>query len=224
MAEVFTDNGWPFDSKELSFEPQWGFIHTISSPYLQPDSYIEYYVRTLKMHWWKPRQHASHYLIAASSQINTPGEEPAKPHYNLAGQARGNLLTMEAIIVCELQDNQRHPDRQAVIPMKVQTSQRATYLHKHKEVLYNAGNCKWLCSNAIHLRPEPQLPHHWKQWHNFQENWRMLKLVDYTVTPEQSAKATVKHPALQAPPSSYPNAVKPATKCVFHWATSVDRL
>ena len=87
---------------------------------------------------------------------------------------------------------------------------------KHQEVLYQATNGTWLPAKVIEVGHEVHIYLIMKtSCTTFKRNLRILKLVDYTVIPEQPSNAAINCPALQESSTpAFPTIFQPPIKCV----------
>ena len=106
--------------------------------------------------------------------------------------------------------------------LQIQTSQTtASPTQTPGGTPYQVVNSKWLHAKITNNGPEPcsYLGTN-NSGTTFRRKRRMLKLVNYTATPEQSAKAAIKHSSPPTCPFSSPSAPRQLSKCM-HFAETL---
>ena len=107
----------------------------------------------------------------------------------------------------------RFPDRQAGSPKIVYNKTRLarvqSFLHEYQEVFYQRANSDWFPAMLTQVKHEL---HSYlitnKSDMIFQSTFKMLKLIDYTATYEESTKIAINCPAPLALHSTSPSVAK----------------
>ena len=216
LAEVFRDNGPSFKSNEFSFATEFWDM-SIQSPFFSTHNQtvtLSAMSGCWGTHWLKPRYHSSYCsdncFISDQHPWDQTCQNPAQPaSRNTLPQTKPlpfNYKTIRNALI------DRHQPRNLPTTSMDKPDCYFSFTNTMK------CSIRWPMTNGpakvawVRIEPYSHLVTD-NSGTMFRRIQRILKLVDYTATPEQSSKAAITLHHL-TPPSSLPNASKPPTKCV----------